>query len=149
MNDLVGAGVFFAIGVIGLLYSYHITRGTISNPGAGFLPFYLSLILVLLSLLLFFKSFKFQRGGNNERIKIATRWKRLISAFVGLLLYACVIQRVGFVISSFLILILLLRFVEERSWRLTLLLSLVFPCVFYFFSVTYLQIPLPKGILPF
>lgn len=145
-RDVIGALLFLGLGLIGLFFSYRLDRGTVANPGAGFLPFNLSMLLVALSLHLFFRSWRApsatDEGGR-------TRWKRLGLALAGLVAYAYVVNPLGFVISSILVLVLLLRFVEERPWALTLSIAVSFPVVLYIVSVKYLSVPLPRGILPF
>jgi putative tricarboxylic transport membrane protein len=147
-RDVIGALLFLGLGLIGLFFSYRLDRGTVANPGAGFLPFNLSMLLVALSLHLFFRSWR-APSATDEGGADRTRWKRLGVALAGLVAYAYVVKPLGFVISSMLVLVVLLRFVEERPWTLTLPIAVSFPVVLYIVSVKYLSVPLPRGILPF
>lgn len=149
MINFIGPFFFLVVGLLALLFAYRLDRGAIANPGAGFFPFFLSLTLILLSISLLVRSFTGTQSHQNESIEIGSRRRKIVYAVTGLIIYAEIIQAIGFLLSSTLVLILLLRFVEERSWRLTVILSLSFPVLFYAASVVCLNVPLPKGPLPF
>jgi putative tricarboxylic transport membrane protein len=145
-NDIIGSLIFLIFSLIGFIYGYRLPRGTLFKPGAGFFPFYLSVILGILSLMLLFKSLMRKAG---ESIQIGSRWKKLILSVLGLVAFAYILQPLGFVLSSILVFFLIMKFVEGRTWKLTLVTSISFTVFFYVVSVKYLSIPLPKGILPF
>jgi putative tricarboxylic transport membrane protein len=147
-NDIIGSLVFLIFSLIGLFFGYRLPVGTPSKPGAGLFPFYLSVILLLLSLALFLKSLS-KESKMRDIVKIGSRWKKLILSVIGLVAFAYVLKPVGFVLSSLFIFLLIMKFVEGRTWKITLVISISFTVIFYFVSVKYLNIPLPKGILPF
>ena len=148
-KDFIGGLFFLIIGLICLIQGYRLSPGTLSAPGAGFFPFTLSLILVLLSLILFFKSLKTRLARMDGIIRIGTRWKHLLFALAVLIIFGYAIKPVGYILCSFMMLILLFKFVEGRSWRSALILSTSCTLISYVVFAKYLGVPLPRGILPF
>jgi putative tricarboxylic transport membrane protein len=148
-KDFIGGLFFLIIGLICLVQGYRLSPGTLSAPGAGFFPFTLSLILVVLSLILFFKSLKTRLARMDGIIRIGTRWKHLLFALAVLITYGYAIKPVGYILCSFMMLVLLFKFVEGRSWRSALILSTSCTLISYVVFAKYLGVPLPRGILPF
>ncbi len=148
-KDFLGALVFFFVGVFAGFEGYRLDPGTLSDPGAGFFAFYLGIILSLLSIPLFFKGVRASLAGDRNPVGRPGRWKRLLFAVALFVSYAFTLKSLGFVICSFVSLILLFRVVEGRSWRTTLIISMVCTVVSYFVFATYLGVPLPKGVLPY
>ena len=145
-NDKVPAFAFLAIGLVALFTMFQLPFGTIHEPDSAFFPVLLSLLLILLSLLLLGQSMVSKLA--EQRGLWKDRWQKLIPAVAGLAVYAFLLKPVGYVICTFLILILCGR-MEKCSWKATFLISLL--CTFLSYSVFrwYLKSPLPEGIVPF
>lgn len=148
-KNFIGALVFFFVGIFAVFEGWRINPGTLSSPGSGFFVFYLGIILSFLSILLFYKGVRSRFAETRNPIEIAGRWKRLLFGLALFVSYAFALKSVGFIICSFVLLILLFRVVEGRSWRSTLLISIICTVVSYLVFAKYLGVPLPKGIIPY
>jgi putative tricarboxylic transport membrane protein len=148
-KNFIGALVFLAFGLFGTFEGYRLKPGTLSAPGAGFFPFYLGIIVTILSFILLFKVFMVKLASKEDFFKIGGRWKRLLFALALFVAYVYALKPVGFLICSFVLLILLLRVVEGRSWKSTLIISVICTVLSYFVFAKYLGVPLPKGVIPF
>jgi putative tricarboxylic transport membrane protein len=122
--------------------------GTFVSPGAGFITFFAGAILGFLSLILLISSFstKQLQGGFEDL------WKGLEvgKAFyvLGLLaVYALVLQPLGFLVSTFLLLALLFRVKADYSLRKVVLLAFLISSGAYLLFDFWLRVQLPKGIL--
>ena len=96
-------------------FSYKLSIGSIHNPGAGFFPFYLGIILGLLSIKNFTKAIA-QRKITIKAIKTSDtdiNWKNIIITVVVLFCLSAVVQ-VSWVFQypTFLFTALFLRFIE-------------------------------------
>jgi hypothetical protein len=121
--------------------------GSASAPGSGFIFFWSGLIMACLSLAVFTNSL---RGVVEERQEIVgTNWSKLSLVLVGLVLYGLLLERLGFIGTTFVLLILLLRIGERTRWSLVLAVaSLTALSTFVLFDL-WLGIKLPKGTFGF
>ncbi|MFH1672835.1 MAG: tripartite tricarboxylate transporter TctB family protein [Pseudomonadota bacterium] len=130
-------------------FSYKLSIGSIHNPGGGFFPFYLGIILSLLSIKNFTKAIA-QRKIAIKTIKTpdtGINWKNIIFTVVVLFSYPLLLGILGFPISTFLFTALFLRFVEPQRWSVVLGTGGAVTIVFYFVFQYWLKIQFPSGIL--
>ena len=145
-RDQFPALTFIGIGVIALIALSKLPFGNVREPDTSFFPVLLSVLLIILSLALLWKSVASRvvpQGRFWEE-----RWKKLIPAIAALAVYAFLLKPVGYVVCTFFILILFAK-IEKCSWKAAFLVSVF--CTFFSYSLFrwYLQSPLPQGILPF
>ena len=144
--DKVPASIFLAIGIIALITMQQLPFGTIHEPDSAFFPVLLSLLLIILSLVLFVKSVVSKLAGQAGFWK--DRWPKLIPSVAALVAYAFLLKSAGYVICTFFILILYGR-LEKCSWKASLLISVLCTLLSYSVFRWYLKSPLPQGIVPF
>ena len=119
--------------------------GRAKHPGPGFLPFGLALCLIILSLALILKSWK---GDISSTPFWPQRtWLRPLLGVSIFILYALVIERLGFLLSTFPFLIIWMRLIERVRWRTLIGISIATTAGLYFIFVFFLEVPLPKGFL--
>jgi len=122
--------------------------GTPQSPGSGLMIFGAAGVLGLLALRQFSKSFRFQ-GREAKQTSKAIRWKRIASVILANIVYICLLQPVGYLLCTFLLLCFLFQVHEKGRWvsavggaALTSLLS-------YLVFSRMLQLHLPRGVIPF
>jgi putative tricarboxylic transport membrane protein len=119
--------------------------GSVKHPGPGFLPFGLALCLITLSLVLIFKSWR-EKTPSTPFWPQRT-WLRPLLGVTTFVFYALVIQRVGFLLSTLLFLIIWMRLIERVRWRTLVGISIATTAGLYFIFVFFLEVPLPMGLL--
>lgn len=125
--------------------SLRLPFGTMRKPGVAFLPFLLSVLLAALSLTLMIQAVK-KRGGDATGGLQVGRWKEAGLCLAALLAFALVFEWLGYVISTVLLLVFLMRAVEPVKWWLVLVIAVLSSLVTYIvFSL--LGTPLPAGLL--
>jgi hypothetical protein len=77
------------------------------------------------------------------------RWKRPIVVTLLTLGYIVAVERIGFLPTSFLFLFVILKVVENLSWKKAIFAPLCTLAVSYFLFIFFLKANLPKGILGF
>ncbi len=119
--------------------------GQVRHPGPGFLPFGLALCLIALSLALIIKSWK----SNSPPAPFWPKrtWLRPFLGVVIFIFYALVIQRLGFILSTLLFLIIWMKLIERVRWRTLIGISIGTTGALYFIFVFFLEVPLPMGFL--
>jgi hypothetical protein len=108
------------------------------------------ILLGALSLISFFQARAGKSSGNIEPWYPRKRWKNLIWVLLALLAYAGILDALGFLLSTFLLLIFLFRSsLEPRSWPWAIGGSLIASVSCYVVFEMWLRTQLPKGFLGF
>jgi hypothetical protein len=138
--DRVAGLVLTAIGLFLLYTASSLPFGRLNAPDAGFFPIVLATILTVLGAILIatsFRSASFPLEMNSRSVLVA-----LCAA--GLVLYALLVNHVGFILSTLTVLLLLTR-VYGLAWRTSLLLCVTAVLAAYV-GFSELGVPLPRGI---
>lgn len=137
--------IFLALGAAFVVGSYQISTSSYgSKVGPNIFPMGLGIILILLSLRLFYETFHYQ---NTEDGKSKLDYKGFLIIFVASVLYALLLEPLGYVISTFLFLLLGFQVMKKGQLWKSLIISAVFSLGVYYLYVTVLQGSLPG--LPF
>jgi len=121
-----------------------------SGPVAGFIPFLAGVLIGFAGLFLFISSLLSGREGKNRRERF---WpERAASVRIGLILaglaaMAFLMPRLGFLITSILIMTFMLRILEPQKWIKVILISLGCCFLVYWLFSQVLQVNLPRGFL--
>jgi putative tricarboxylic transport membrane protein len=136
-------GILFCIGG----FHYGIRRSGI--PGPGFLPFVTGLILVALSVTLLISRF-LNRGGRagpkEEPMPGGLALSRILKVLGALCLYVLILEPLGFILTTFLFMVLLLR-LEPRNWLFIVPGAIGATLFFFLLFKVLLRVPLPSGLL--
>ncbi len=147
-DEFLGGGVLFIFGCLTFLISLKMPIGTFRMPGTGMFPLILGILLMVLSgffiLKLFYQNKKTAFGKNFPSLTQLFPIK-LILFFGTMVLATAFLNQLGYPLTSFLLMIALLKTLGTKNWGFILLLSFVTAVVSYFLFVQWLKIPLPKG----
>jgi putative tricarboxylic transport membrane protein len=133
-------GIGFITG--GLRYGF----GSWHQPGAGLLPVVFGAVLVILSSILFIVSFIAGAKPEKNRFWEAKgSWRTVLAVALCLFGYMAVFKELGFILTTFLFLFFLLKFIGKKGWIISISLSLVISFFCYGFFSHLLGTPLPKG----
>ena len=147
MNRL-EASLFAAVAVIGVAaaYSgYQMGLTQFNKPGSGLFPFIIGALLVLLAVPTLAKRKLLRAEAPVERA--ARAWRHEGSIYFGLAAYAALLTLIGFAPSSTLLVLLLLRFVGERSWLFCVSMSICIVAPLFIVFDVLLKLNLPKSML--
>jgi putative tricarboxylic transport membrane protein len=122
--------------------------GRFHSPGPGLMPFILGVLLLIVSLYLLIISL-FKIGGKKEipkkepsQIDFVKIGLVLISLFV----YTLLLEKLGYLITTFLLLIVLFRSAGSKRWRSVLIASTLAVFLTYFVFTSF-GLRFPAGIL--
>jgi putative tricarboxylic transport membrane protein len=144
-----GASAIFWVAA-GILACYGATRlglGSVTDPGAGFIFFWSGLILVFLSLLVLVDSIRSGADMPADMGKI--NWAKIVLILLSLVLYGYFLERLGFVLTTFVLLSFLLGWVESTHWGRALAVAGAAALACFGIFELWLKIRLPKGIFGF
>jgi len=156
-SDPMSSIIFLIISAVIIWQSVSMPMGRVSKPGPGFLPFWLGIILALLSSILWLEPIlRKQPPGKGQSISPPTQgppvseekgWpKNVILAAVSLIAYALLMEFLGFIISTLLLLSFYLHFIGKQKWWVVLGGSVFFTLISHLIFKVGLQVQLPMGI---
>jgi putative tricarboxylic transport membrane protein len=151
-KDLWSAVCLFAMGLFLLTLSTRLPIWSASGPEAGFFPFLIALVMMVFSVLLAAKALMVLRKGRIPAVEQlfpdgGARFRILAYALL-MLIYGLALPRFGFLVSSSLFLVLILRGVERQNWKTMIPVVLLSIFLSYVLFRHFLGVPLPRGILP-
>jgi putative tricarboxylic transport membrane protein len=145
--DKIGSVVCLVIAGIALWQSMMVPMGNIRQPGPGFLPFWVGVILALLSGVLWFEaSFRKPAAEPVRFLSGEGKWPYVIAAGIALLIYTFLLEPLGFIISTFLLLIFLLRVIGKQKWWVGVTGSILVTFFTHLIFKVALKVQLPRGL---
>lgn len=111
------AAVLTAFGIAAAVAASRLPFGTVTRPGAGFVPLCLAVALALAGAGLLLVSLRGRAAGEAAGEPARPDGRRRAGAtMAALLVHALVFETVGFEVSTFLLIAFLFRAIEPRPW---------------------------------
>jgi len=129
--------------------SVFLPYGNIHNPGPGFFPLWLGIILGAMAMGLVLRT-TWQNEGAKARRDILTekvRWGKVLFVLLALVLYGSLMNSLGYLIVTFLLMAFLLRYIEPHPWKSVIGWSLVGSVGSYVIFELWMKLRLPQGFL--
>jgi putative tricarboxylic transport membrane protein len=139
------SGLFFLLlsAIIGV-FSFKIGVGTLSKPGPGFVPFGAALLLMVLS----FLSILLVLGGKSEsNWEMEVKWRNFLSVMGAMAVYGFLLNRIGFIFSTFLFVTFLIKFIGPRDWKKAVAAGAITSACSYLLFESLLKSQLPRTFL--
>lgn len=144
------AGIFFlAIGAFFALYARTVDIGTWSEPGPGFMPFWAGATMGAMAIALLIGSFRRAGPVMPSFFPKADSWKRVAATFASLCVYALILDRVGFALTTFLFVGFLVKFIFPQTWTRAVVVAFLASLGARLLFIDFLKTQLPKGFLGF
>ncbi len=145
-----GSSLFWLlISIYVIIESLRLGIGTLQNPGMGFMAFGASGLLGILSLILFLQTFFKKEEAKIGPLFAGKLWEKVLIILISLVIYAKLMPIVGFLISTFLLMVFLFWIFERKKvWWILFFSFLVTIITYYIFSVS-LNCQFPSGFFGF
>jgi len=136
--------VLLLIGITFVWQSRNISESSYgSNVGPDIFPAGLGILLILLSIRLFYEVMKSPIDNKVDADKLRPDYKRFLLILGAAFLYAYFLEEIGYVIGTFIFLLFAFQVIERGKWLSSLIISAAFSCVIYYLFVQVLQGSLP------
>jgi len=151
--ELTSSLVWMALGVLFVIGSIGLGPGKSDEPGPGFFPFVMAACLISFSSIHFVSSLI--RGGQCSVAASKGFWpkssgiKKILFTIILLVGFVLALNYVGFILNTFLFMLIMLRVVERQKWRRVLLIGSLTTVISYSVFQLWLRSNLPVGILGF
>ena len=128
--------------------AFELEIGTPSSPGSGFMIFGTAVVLGFLALHLFIRSIL---SGERKAEKTSEKihYVRIVSVIGANIIYIFLLQPVGYLLCTFLLLCFLFQVQEKGKWFSAVWGAALTSSVSYLVFSRMLQLNLPRGVMPF
>ena len=149
MRRLTIAASLILAGLAGLTLfeASRLAFGSIRVPHTGFFPSILAILLLFFSIALLVQTCRQAVGESGGHPIKRQAWIRIVITLAAMLGFALVLEKLGFLLSTFGVMLVLLRVIEPQKWSRVIAVALATALVSYFLFARLLNIPLPAGVL--
>ena len=145
--DKIFGFIWLALGSAIAIEAIRLGIGRLHFPGVGFLAFLIGVSLGLCGFFLIVSATLEGKEGNE--LWSGQNWKNVIILLVSLFTYTIMMEPLGFLLTTFLLLLILFKITAPKKWFSPLVTSavVVFSC--YLIFIVWLRVTLPKGLWGF
>jgi putative tricarboxylic transport membrane protein len=148
--DLYSSAFWLLFSIYIAVESYRLDLGNWHDPGPGYFPFGAALLFGCMAFGVFLKSLRevtaskarFESGGKRHRYNV-------ILVLTAMVLYTFLLNTIGFVLCTFLIVVFFVKVVSMQRWSSSILMGLCMAIGSYLLFSFFLKAPLPKGFFLF
>jgi putative tricarboxylic transport membrane protein len=144
--DLVAALVWAGVGAGAAFEGWTLGVGGLHDPGPGFMLFGVGVIMGVLTLAVAVVAARGGEGAADWRWRDA-RWGKLFLVVAALVVYGVLLERLGFLVTTALVLLVLFKAVEAQRWWVAITGSVVSTLVAWLVFHVWLGAQLPRGLL--
>jgi hypothetical protein len=143
----VEAGVAVAIAILGLIAIFGSLQVGIGwgdeGPKAGFIPFYIGLIILISCAVNLFQLFAV--ANDNARFATWGQILKVLSVVIPTAVYVTVIPFIGIYVASTVLIALFMMWLGKYRWTVAVPVALAMPLTTFVLFERWFLVPLPKG----
>ena len=144
-KDLISSLFWVASGALIILGSLRLPLGGPQNPGPGFLPFLVGVLMLILSVVLLFRSTHLKREKIAGPAGVSSKSFKLVGTAAALFLFAFAFPHLGFLIATIPLMIFLSRVIGELNWKVSLAIGFLTSLAMYALFKIWLKVQFPAG----
>jgi putative tricarboxylic transport membrane protein len=144
---LITSAILLGLACATLIETGKLPIGNLHSPQAGFFPLMIGLLLGIFSVVLLVQSLKEKRGETTSAPASTGRQKRILFTLGALFFVALFFERLGYLISTFLLIGFLLAAVSRQKAWVVITTAFLSSVISYLLFGVVLQTQLPAGIL--
>jgi putative tricarboxylic transport membrane protein len=143
-RDVEVAAIALAVGAAAAYESAKLPFGTLRNPEPGFFPWWTSVVLALLALVLLAQALVSSSSAAREA---PGRVGKVAALLVVLAAYTFLLDALGYPFCTFLLVLFMLRATDPQRWPVALGMAVITAFGSYVLFAFWLNVPLPRGPL--
>jgi putative tricarboxylic transport membrane protein len=149
--DMITGVVLLALSGFVIQETWRMPASATFGPSAGFLPFWLGILLAMFAAILFVSAWRrpATEKDNNSIFPGKEALLAITLVLVGLAVYILLIEVLGYLADTFLFIVFLMKAVEREKWPLTLMVAVGTTAVLFLTFQFLLQITLPSNMFGF
>ncbi|HKM08123.1 MAG TPA: tripartite tricarboxylate transporter TctB family protein [Sphaerochaeta sp.] len=145
--NYIASGIFITFAIIIIIISSTYPPSNHSVPGPGMFPIIIASLIILSAIALTVVTIK-SRSKEDSEVDLVS--KNIINVYItmaGLIIYLILLPMLGFISTTFVMLLLYMKWYSKRSWWKCIIISLLFTLVIFFLFGTVLNVPIRFGLL--
>jgi putative tricarboxylic transport membrane protein len=146
-KDLISGGFFLLMACSICLESLRIGIGSLRKPGTGFFSFLGGVVLLGFALVLLLTNILRSQPDREEKSTQSFRWRNVVLVAVAILAYGLVLEYLGYLLSTLILMIFLFRAIESQPWWIVISASVCSSGFSYLLFQVWLKVDLPRGML--
>src|SRR4030042_5546521 len=127
--------------------SYRLKLGAINHPAPGFFPFSAGFVMLILSLAALFQLIRKKNNVEKTTRQGPFRWWNIVIILAAVTAYAFSLEKIGFLVNTFLFICLLLKVVEPQTWKTAIIGGLITTVAANLIFNVIFRAQIPRGIL--
>lgn len=145
-RDAASGAFWLLVGAAVTVAGWDLELGSLSDPGPGFMLFWVGLIMAGLSLAVIGAAV---RPGAPPEAPVwrGARCSRVVAVLVALALYGWALPRLGFIVTTTVIMVFLFKAVEPQRWSIAVAGAVASALVAYVVFKVWLGAQLPAGLI--
>jgi hypothetical protein len=149
-SDLISGVFWLSLGVLFSVWSTSYQIGSLAQPGPGFLPLVLGILLICFSLILVVRGLRAYRSRETgSAVFQPGTWKRITYTLTVLVFATSLFETAGYLLTIFLFIFFLMLWTEWRNLKKIITTAFLTTLAVYLIFVLLLKQQLPVGLLKF
>ena len=146
-REITGSLFWLVIGLILTIWSATYPLGNLAQPGTGFLPLGLGILLLIFSTVLLLRAIRSGALGKEKVSIIPKRWPNLVLTVFILLASVFLFETVGYLLVFFVLALVLPLLAGQITLKRSFIFAMLSAAGVYVIFVWLLKQPLPTGFL--
>jgi putative tricarboxylic transport membrane protein len=146
-SDRISALFFIGLSLFICQQSVVIGLGTLDTPGSGLLAFGAGAGMGILAFWSLIQSLRSKKMHDEVQVDGTFRWGKFLLVCICLFGYAMVVDWLGFVLTTFVVVFALVHILESKKWWIIVIEAAAIAIGNYLFFVKWLGLSLPQGFL--
>ena len=145
--DLISGLFWLLCSALIIIGSLHLPVGTMGNPGPGFVPLFVGILLSIISLAILIYSFL--QGSSEGKVfwRDKKQWPKVVATLLMMLIYTIAFPYLGFFFSTLLLMFFLFKAIGGMNWKVSLAGAILTSSCFYLVFKVWLKVQFPGGPL--
>jgi len=114
------AAALTIFGAVAVQQAWRLPLGTITRPSAGFFPLCLAVALTAVAAVVWLRALRGDADVVAARTSARGGLLRAAATLATLFVYASALERIGFAVATFVLIVVLLRAIEPQPWPVVL-----------------------------
>lgn len=145
--DLIGGLFWLLCSALIIIGSLHLPLGMVANPGPGFVPLVVGILLGIISFAISIDSI-IQRASERRVFLVDKKqWPKIVTTVLLILIYTIAFAHLGFLLSTMLLMFFLFKAIGSMSRRASLVGAILTSAFFYLVFKVWLKVQFPGGFL--
>ena len=119
--------------------------GRPGDPGPGFVPLLVGILMAAMSVALFIQSFRVKISENKALGLDKRQQLKVYTTSLSLIIYALALRPLGFIFATLLLLVFLFKVIGELKWKVSIAGPILITAFFYLLFKVWLEVQFPIG----